>query len=139
MSISQGEHTFDVDVLKEGKKLRGFTAGEDLPAGEPVAITGSREVTAATDGGPAIGLTGYSVAAGEEVVILSDDCEVRAPAVDGAVSPGDEVTPTGNSVDSGNPAFDQAASADNSLGIAVTSGGGDVTEVYLTISSGVTA
>lgn len=140
MSVNQGEHTFEVDILKHGRKLRGFTAGEDLDAGQPVAITGDRTVTAASDGGPVIGVAGYSVSAGQEIVILGDDCEVRLPNVPGPAPAGAEVTPTGNTVASGNDLVRPAGSSDNGFAITVTSGSGDATPtvVYIKAASGTT-
>ena len=44
MSQTQGEHTFEVEVLISGETLPGYTAGEALSAGEPVALTGDYEV-----------------------------------------------------------------------------------------------
>ena len=45
MSIEQGEHTFEIEVLVSGETLPGYAAGEALSAGEPVAITGNYEVS----------------------------------------------------------------------------------------------
>ena len=47
MSIEQGEHTFEVEVLISGETLPGYAAGEALSAGEPVEITGDYEVSSA--------------------------------------------------------------------------------------------
>ena len=47
---TQGEHTFEVEVLISGDTLPGYAAGEALSAGEPVEITGDYEVSSAEDG-----------------------------------------------------------------------------------------
>ena len=136
MSTSnQGEHTFADDILISGEELRGYSAGEDLTRGEPVAITGDYEVTSATDGGPFVGVVMYDVTSGEEVVIAGDDCEVRLEASE-AISAGDALVPDGVG------SFRQAVSADGETGNAVANegiGAGEFGEAYLFASSGALA
>lgn len=133
---TQGEHTFDVEVLISGEKIRGYTAGEALSAGEPVGISGDYEVSASAAGeGDFVGVVAYDVASGEEVTILSDDCEVRIP-VSEAVSAGDELLPDGAGE------FETVATSGGSAGVALvqsgTSGAG-VAEAYIHTVQGATA
>ncbi len=131
----QGEHTFADDILISGEEIRGYSAGEDLTRGEPVAVTGDYEVTSATDGGPFIGIVAYSVTQGEEVPILGDDCEVRLEASE-AISAGDALVPDGVG------SFRQAVSADGETGNAVANegiGAGEFGEAYLFAVTGALA
>jgi hypothetical protein len=135
MSTQQGEHSFDVEVLVSGEEIRGYTAGESLLAGETVAITGDFEVTTAIDGGPAIGVAAYDVAAGEEVPVLGDDCEVRVE-VSEAVSAGDSLTPDGLGT------LKQAVAANDPQPLAVaneSAGAGELVQAYISASTGVLA
>jgi len=130
MSFSNGEHTFEDSVLISGRELRGYTAASALTAGEPVGISGDFEVdSSSADGGDFIGVVLYDVAAGEEVAIAGDDCEVRITASE-AVSPGDELLPDGTGK------FETVATASGSRGgvaLAENSAGGDgdVLEAYI--------
>ena len=96
MSINQGEHSFEVEVLVSGETLPGYAAGEALSAGEPVAITGDYEVSSAEDGGPLFGVAAYDVAEGEEVPVIAGDGqnEIRVE-VSEAIDAGDELTADG--------------------------------------------
>ena len=96
MSIEQGEHTFEVEVLISGDTLPGYAAGEALSAGEPVEITGDYEVSSAEDGGPLFGVAAYDVAEGEEVPVIAGDGqnEIRVE-VSEVVEAGDELTADG--------------------------------------------
>jgi len=134
---TQGEHSFDVEVLISGETIPGYTAAEALNAGEPVALTGDYEVSSATDGGPAIGVVAYDVASGEEVAIIAADGhnEVRVE-VSEVVNAGEELTPDGL----GTLRQTVAANPDVTLGVANTgAAAGEVAEVRLTTQSGVTA
>jgi len=129
MSFSNGEHTFEDSVLISGRELRGYTAASALTAGEPVGISGDFEVdSSSADGGDFIGVVLYDVAAGEEVAIAGDDCEVRITAAE-AVSPGEELTPDGSGK------FETVASSAATSGVALAEnsagGDGDVLEAYI--------
>lgn len=133
---TQGEHTFDVEVLISGEEIRGYTAGEDLTAGEPVGISGDYEVSSSSAGeGDFLGVAAYDVASGEEVPILGDDCEVRIE-VSEAVTAGDELLPDGVGT------FETVATSAGSTGVAIVNDGaasGEVAEVYIFAVQGVTA
>lgn len=135
MSVTDPEHSFGESVVISGDELRGYTAGEDLAQGEPVAITGDYEVTGAASGGPAIGLATTSVTAGEELTIAGDDCEVRVETSE-AVNAGVELTPDGLGT------VRQTVEADPDVSFAVTNesaGSGELVEAYISVTSGVTA
>jgi hypothetical protein len=122
-----------VEVLVSGEEIRGYSAGEALQAGDTVAITGDLEVTVATEGGPSIGVAAYDVAAGEEVPVLGDDCEVRIE-VSEAVSAGDALVPDGIGT------VRQALSGEQPLAVANESGGsGELIQAYISASTGVIA
>ena len=132
---TQGEHTFEVEVLVSGETLPGYAADEALSAGEPVAITGDYEVSAATDGGPAFGVAAYDVADGEEVPVIAGDGqnEVRIE-VSEAVDAGDELAPD----DLGT--FKHAADGDEPLALANEgAASGEIVEARMITQSGVTA
>jgi len=127
---TQGEHTFDQDILIAGEEIRGYTAGEDLEQGEPLAITGDYEVSGADEGGPFVGVALYDVANGEEVAIGGDDCEVRIEFSE-ALSAGDAITPD----DLGT--FRQATADDDAVGVVnLGAGVGEIGEAYLTDTTG---
>jgi len=133
---SQGEHTFDIEVLISGEEIRGYTADEALVAGEPVGLSGDYSVSGSAAGeGDFIGVVAYDVASGEEVTILGDDCEVRVP-VSEAVSAGDELLPDGAGE------FESVATSAGSNGVAIvqngTSGAGTA-EAYIFAVQGATA
>jgi len=66
-SETQGEHTFDVEVLISGEEIRGYTAAEALSAGEPVYLSGDYEVSASSAGeGEFLGVN--AVTAGDELL-----------------------------------------------------------------------
>lgn len=134
---TQGEHSFEIEVLISGEAISGYTAGEALSAGEPVALTGDYTVTAATDGGPAFGLVAYDVASGEEVSIITCDGNNEANIeVSEAVNAGEELTPDGL----GTVRQTVGADPDVSLAIANNSASaGEVVEARLVEQSGVTA
>ena len=124
MSIEQGEHTFEIEVLVSGETLPGYAAGEALSAGEPVAITGNYEVSSAEDGGPLFGVAAYDVAEGEEVPIIAGDGqnEVRIE-VSEAIDAGDELTADGLGT------FKQAGADDGKFAIANEgAGAGEIVE-----------
>lgn len=92
---TQGEHTFPVEVLVSGEKLRSYTADEALTAGEPVSISADNTVEPSTAGGDDfLGVVLYDVADGEEVTIAESDCEVRIE-VSEAVTANEELVPDG--------------------------------------------
>ena len=134
---TQGEHTFEVEVLISGETLPGYTAGEALSAGDPVAITGDYEVTSASDGGPAFGVVAYDVADGEEVPVIAGDGqnEVRIEASE-TVTAGDELTPDAVGT------FKQTVEADGDETLAIANDGasaGEIVEARMVKQSGVTA
>ena len=132
MSQTQGEHTFEVEVLISGETLPGYTAGEALSAGEPVALTGDYEVTAASDGGPAFGVVAYDVADGEEVPVIAGDGqnEVRIE-VSETVTAGDELAPDGLGT------FKHAAADDETLALANDgASSGEIVEARMIMQSG---
>jgi hypothetical protein len=133
---TQGEHTFDVETLISGEEIRGYTAGEDLTAGEPVGISGDYEVSASAAGeGDFIGVVAYDVASGEEVTILGDDCEVRIE-VSETVTAGDELLPDGVGT------FETVATSAGSAGVAIAQDGaasGELVEAYIFAVQGATA
>lgn len=136
-TTNQGEHSFEIEVLISGEAISGYSAGEDLVAGEPVALTGDYEVTAATDGGPAFGVAAYDVASGEQVPIITGDGdnEVRLETSE-ILSAGDEICPDGLGT------VRQVVDADPDITLGVVNSGaaaGEVAEVRLTEQSGVTA
>lgn len=133
---TQGEHTFDVEVLISGEELRGYTAGEALSAGEPVGVSGDMEVSASAAGeGDFIGVALYDVESGEEVAIGGDDCEVRIP-VSEAVTAGEELLPDGAGE------FESVATSAGSSGVALVQQGAGATELaeaYIYTVQGATA
>lgn len=133
---TQGEHSFDVEVLISGEELRGYTAGEALSAGEPVYLSGDYEVSSSSaDGGEFLGVALHDVASGEEVPIGGDDCEVRVE-VSEAVSANDEILPDGLGT------FETAATSAASGGVAIVQQGassGEVCEAYIFAVQGATA
>lgn len=133
---SQGEHSFDVEVLISGEEIRGYTAGEDLTVGEPTGISGDNEVSASSaGGGDFLGVALYDVASGEEVPIAGDDCEVRVE-VSESVSAGDEIVPDGVGT------FETVATSGASSGVAIVQNGaaaGELAEAYIFAVQGATA
>lgn len=133
---TQGEHTFDVEVLISGEEIRGYTAGEALSAGEPVGISGDNEVSASAAGeGDFIGVALYDVASGEEVPIAGDDCEVRIP-VSETVTAGEELLPDGAGE------FESVATSAGSTGVAIVQNGAsasELAEAYIFAVQGATA
>lgn len=114
---SQGEHTFDIEVLISGENVDSYTAGEDLVAGEPVGYSGDYEVSGSAAGeGDFIGVVAYDVASGEEVPVIKRDCEVRVP-VSEATAAGDELLPDGSGE------FETVATSAGSTGVAIVSNG----------------
>lgn len=133
---TQGEHTFDQEVLISGEEIRGYTAGEALVAGEPVGLSGDYTVSGSAAGeGDFLGVVTYDVANGEPVALAGDDCEARVP-VSEAVSAGDELLPDGAGE------FESVATSAGSSGVAIvqegTSGAGTA-EVYIYAVQGATA
>jgi hypothetical protein len=128
MSTTQGEHTFDTEVLVSGEEIRGYSAASDLTQGEPVGISGDYEVDASTaDGDDFIGVVLYDVASGEEVAIAGDDCEVRVE-VSESVDAGDELIPDGIGT------FETVATSGGSNGVAIAQEGvssGEIVEAYV--------
>jgi len=133
---TQGEHTFDVEVLISGEEIRGYTAGESLSAGEPVYLSGDNEVSASSaDGGEFLGVNLYDVASGEEVALAGDDCEVRVE-VSEQVTANDEILPDGLGT------FETVATSGASAGVAIVQKGaasGEVCEAYIFAVQGATA
>lgn len=136
MSVNQGEHSFDVEVLISGEEIRGYTADEALTAGEPVSISGDYTVEPSTAGeGDFLGVALYDAADGEEIAIGGDDCEVRIP-VSEAVSAGDELLPDGSGE------FETVATSTGSNGVALAQEGassGELVDAYLFTVQGATA
>ena len=134
--VTQGEHTFETDILVSGEELRGYSAGEALNRAEPVGISGDFEVSSSSaGGGDFIGVVMYDVASGEEVAIAGDDCEVYVE-VSEAVSAGDEIVPDGNG------SFETVATSGASSGVAVANesiGSGEYGRVYIGAVQGATA
>ncbi len=133
---TQGEHSFDVEVLVSGEEIRGYTAGEALSAGEPVGISGDMEVSASSAGeGDFIGVAAYDVASGEECPVLGDDSEVRIE-VSEVVTAGEELLPDGLGT------FESVATSAGSSGVAIVQQGaasGEVAEAYIFAVQGATA
>ena len=136
MSVNQGEHTFEGDLLISGEEIRGYAAASALSRGEPVGLSGDYEVDASSAGeGDFIGMVLYDVASGEEVALAGDDCEVRLP-VSESVSPGDELLPDGSA------AFETVATSAGSSGVAIaqeSGGNGDYISAYIFTPQGATA
>lgn len=136
MSTSQGEHTFEDDLLVSGEELRGYSAAADLSRGEPVGLSGSFEVNSSSAGeGDFIGVALYDVASGEEIAIAGDDCEVRVP-VSESVTPGDELLPDGSAE------FETVATSAGSSGVAIaqeSGSDGDYITAYVYAVQGATA
>ena len=136
MSTQQGEHSFDIEVLVSGEEIRGYTAGEDLTAGEPVGISGDMEVSSSAAGeGDFVGVVLYDVASGEEVALAGDDCEVRIP-VSESVTAGEELLPDGAGE------FESVATSAGSSGVALVQQGAGATELaeaYIYAVQGATA
>ena len=133
---TQGEHTFDVEVLISGEEIRGYTAGEALSAGEPVYLSGDMEVSASSAGeGEFFGVALHDVASGEEVPLAGDDCEVRIE-VSEAVTANEELLPDGLGT------FESVATSAGSNGVAIVQKGvsaGEVCEAYIFAVQGATA
>jgi len=137
MSTTQGEHTFDVEVLISGEAMEGFSAGEDINQGEPVVRSGDYEVSTASDGGPAMGVALYDVASGEEVAIAAadGDSEVRLETSE-TLSANAEITPDGLGT------VRQTVEADPDITLGICNDGaaaGEIVEAQLTQQSGDTA
>ena len=136
MSTQQGEHSFDIEVLVSGEEIRGYTAGEDLTAGEPVGISGDMEVSSSAAGeGDFVGVVLYDVASGEEAALAGDDCEVRIP-VSESVTAGEELLPDGAGE------FESVATSAGSSGVALVQQGAGATELaeaYIYAVQGATA
>jgi hypothetical protein len=114
---TQGEHTFDIEILISGENIDNYTAGEALSAGEPVGLSGDYEVSGSAAGeGDFIGVVAYDVASGEEVPVIKRDCEVRVP-VSEATTAGDELLPDGAAE------FETVATSAGSNGVAIVSSG----------------
>jgi len=133
---TQGEHTFNIEILISGEEIRSYNAGEDLVAGEPVGLNADYEVTGSAAGeGDFTGVVAYDVSSGEEVTVLGDDCEVRVP-VSEAVSAGDELLPDGSGE------FETVATSAGSSGVAIVqngTGGSGTAEAYIYAVQGATA
>jgi len=133
---TQGEHTFQTEVLISGEEIRGYNANGALTAGEPVGVSGDYEVEPSTAGeGDFLGVVLYDVADGEEVALAGDDCEVDIP-VSETVSAGDELLPDGSGE------FETVATSTGSSGVAIAQEGGsasDTVEAYIFAVQGVTA
>jgi len=136
MSTTQGEHTFDEEVLVSGEELRGYSAASDLTQGEPVGLSGDYEVDASGAGeGDFIGVATYDVANGEEVAVAGDDCEVRIE-VSESVTAGDELLPDGIGT------FETVATSAGSSGVAIaqeSAAAGEIVEAYIYAVQGATA
>jgi len=133
---SQGEHSFPIEVLISGEEIRGFTAGEDLSAGEPVGVSGDNQVSSSSAGeGDFLGVVMHDVSSGEGVPIAGDDCEVRIE-VSEQVTAGDELLPDGVGT------FETVATSAGSNGVAVVQNGaasGEIAKAYIFTVQGATA
>jgi len=127
-TFTQGEHTFDQEVVISGEKIQGFSAGEALTAGEPVDISGDMEVSASSAGADSFrGVAVYDVASGEQVPLAADDCEVNLE-VSESVSAGDELLPDGLGT------FETVATSTGSNGVAIaqtSAASGETVEAYI--------
>jgi hypothetical protein len=136
MSVTQGEHTFETEILLSGENVNSFSAGEALTAGEPVGLSADYTVTGSSaGGGDFIGVAAYDVASGEEVPVITRDCEVRVE-VSEAVSAGDVIVPDGLGT------FETVATSTASSGVAIVEDGaaaGELAEVDLFAVQGATA
>lgn len=135
---TQGEHSFDIEVLVSGDAISGYSAGEALTAGQPVTVTGDYEVTGATEGGPAFGIAAFDVASGEQVpIIVADGANEVRIEVSEAVAAGDELTPDASGT------FKQRVDANPEFTLAIanqgSAGSGEVVEARLTNQTGVSA
>ena len=128
MSFTEGEHTFDEEILISGEEIRSYTAGEDLTGGEPVGISGNNQVSSSSaDGGDFDGVVTYSVTSGEEVAIAGDDCEVRVE-VSETITAGEELLPDGLGT------FESVGTSAGSNGVAIAQEGaasGELVEAYI--------
>jgi len=134
-TFTQGEHTFDSEVVVSGDNWDSYTASEAINAGEPVAQSGSYEVELSGDGGPFTGVAGYTVSSGEECPVIKRDGEVRIE-VSEAVTSGDALCPDGLGT------FRQAVEADDDPEVAIANepaSAGEPCEVEITAAEGVTA
>jgi len=134
--MSASEHNFTSDVLISGEELRGYSAANDLTLREPVGLSGDYEVDASTDGeADFIGVALYDAAAGTQVDIAGDDCEVEIE-VSEAVTPGDELVPDGTG------SFrlaDNTNNGETGVALAQTSAGaGELCEAYIHAIGGAT-
>ena len=134
--MSASEHNFAEGVLISGENIDSYTAGEQLDARTPVAITGNYEVTEpAADSETFTGVAAYTVADGEEVPVIKRDCEVRI-AVSEAVTAGDELVPDGAG------GFETVATSGASTGFLVANedaGSGELCEAEIIAAGGATA
>lgn len=133
---TQGEHTFDIEILISGENIDSYTAGEALVAGEPVGMSGDYTVSGSAAGeGDFIGVVAYDVASGEPVPVIKRDCEVNVP-VSEAVSAGDELLPDGAGE------FETVATSAGSSGVAIVrngTGGSGTAQVEIVSAQGATA
>lgn len=135
-TTNQGEHTFADGLLISGEEIRGYTASEDLTRGEPVTLSGDKQVGSASAGGPFYAIALYDVSNGEEVALAGPGCEVKLE-IAASISANDALTPDGSG------AFVQADETNNNeLGVALAAEGGssgDWIEALLYKATGVTA
>lgn len=136
MSVNQGEHTFDLDILISGENVDSYIAGEALTAGTGVENSGDYEVSeCAADSGDFTGVVGYDVASGEPVPVIKRDCEVRV-TVSETVTAGDELVPDGSG------GFETVATSGLTSGFLIANEGGsasDVVEAEIFSAGGATA
>lgn len=134
--VTQGEHTFEEEVLVSGENVDSYLAASDLTLREPVGTSGGFEVDASAAGeGDFVGVAMYDVSAGEQVAVAKRDCEVRIE-VSEAVSAGDELLPDGSG------SFESVATSTGSSGVAVAtegSGGSDIIVAEIVSAQGATA
>lgn len=133
-TIDQGEHSFEVEVLISGESVSGYTASEDLTAGEPVELTDDYEVSAAAEGGPAFAVVAYDVASGEQVAVINADGDNEARLeVSESITAGEALTPDGLGT------FEQAVDTDGDQEFAIANNGassGEVVEARLVDQQG---
>ena len=102
--MSASEHNFTEDVLKSGEALDGFTADGAISARKAVTVNGDKQVTQVSSAGSSMrGVAVYDVAAGEELPVAADGCEVLVEVGGSGATAGNPATTDadGNFVDAG--------------------------------------
>lgn len=89
--------TYTDEVTRRGDNFQSYEAAEAILQGQAVALdetaAGERIVRVAdTQGESAIGFAQHDAAAGEDINVARDGCEVRATSATGTIEMGDPVT-----------------------------------------------